>query len=104
MRVAEAIELCVRVVITGAAVPACDSCAGAELDHTEGDDRAGECVAMSAGADERVDIPRQIALRGHARRENKKAQENYDAHILSVCFTGLSGFSRLNPVNHANHA
>jgi len=38
------------------AVPACEACIRTELDHAEGNNSAGECVAVSAGADEWIDV------------------------------------------------
>ena len=77
---AEAVDNRIRVVITRTAVPAGESRVRAKLDHAEGDDRAGEGVAVSAGADEWVDVARWIALRGDVQRENKKAEKDYGAH------------------------
>jgi len=51
------------------------------LDHAEGDDRAGKCVAVPTGADEWVDVACEIALRGYLERKDEQAKKNYDAHL-----------------------
>jgi len=51
------------------------------LDHAEGDDRAGECVTVSTGADEWVDVARQISLRGDVQWKDEKAQKDDESHV-----------------------
>ena len=75
-------------MITRTAVPACESCVRAELDHAEGDERAGECVAVSPRADEWVDVATQIALRGDVEWEKKQVENNYGAHGLAWASQG----------------
>jgi len=67
MCVAETVDDRIGVVITGAAVPAGESCIGAELDHAERPRRARKRVTMTSRADKRVDVAREILLRRNLR-------------------------------------
>src|SRR5215510_1537310 len=69
MRVAEAVDRGVRVVITGTTIPAAESCIRTELDHAERNSRPRESMAVPAGADERIDVTREISLRVDLKRE-----------------------------------
>jgi hypothetical protein len=42
------------------------------LDHAERNDRARERVTMTARADERIDVPREISLRRDVCRQKKQ--------------------------------
>src|ERR1051325_9814403 len=62
MRVAEAVDGGIGVVITGTTIPAREPRVRTELDHAERNDRAGERMSVPARADERIDVAREIAL------------------------------------------
>ena len=54
MRVREAVDDVVGIVVARGAVPVVDAGVGGELDHPERYGRTGERVPVPAGADERV--------------------------------------------------
>ena len=60
MGVGEAHDAGVGDVITGAPVPVVVPGVGRELDGAEGDGCAGEAVAVTAGADARVDVLKRV--------------------------------------------
>ena len=76
MRVTESVDDRIGIVITGAAVPAGEPRVRAELDHAERNDRAGKRVTVSGGADERIDVTREICAERKLRRgkNNDKAK------------------------------
>ena len=80
MCVTEAVDGGVGVMIAGAAVPARESGVGAELDHAEGNGRAGKRVAVFSGADEGIDVAREILLREDGQRQ----QENQSDGIYKM--------------------
>ena len=71
MRVRETVNFRIRVVITGATIPTSEPSIWTELDHAERNDRAWERVAMSAGADEGIDVACEIALRDDLKWKQK---------------------------------
>ena len=77
----ESIDRRIGVVITRAAIPACESCVGTELDHAEGNDSARKRVTVSGGADEGINVTSEIALRIDVqRKEKKQANDQYKSH------------------------
>ena len=64
MRVREAVDDIVGVVVTGGAVPVVHAGVGGKLDHAEGDGRSRERVPVSARADERVDPAGEVTRLG----------------------------------------
>ena len=75
MRVAETVDDRVGVMITGAAIPTGEARIRAELDHAERPRGAGKRVTVAAGADERIDVPREILLRERQRRKQQQAKK-----------------------------
>ena len=86
MRVTEAVDDGIRVVITGAAVPAGQPRVRTELDHAERNNRARERVAVSAGADEWIDVAREIALGGYLRGDTSSSQTYKDQNAFARDF------------------
>src|SRR5262245_55104240 len=64
MRMTEAVNHRIGIVIPGATIPTREPRIRTELDHSERHDCARKRVAMSARANERIDVTREIALRG----------------------------------------
>ena len=62
MRVTEAVDSGIGIVITRTTVPACESRVRAELDHAVRNDRAGKRVPVTTGADEGIDVAREVSL------------------------------------------
>src|SRR6266550_1771492 len=75
MCMAEAIDNLIGVVIAGATIPAGQSCVGTELDHPKRQRCTGKCVAVSAGADERIDILRQVLLSRNSHRDKQQTEQ-----------------------------
>ena len=71
MRVTEAVDDRIGVVITGTAVPAGEPRVGAELDHAERPRRSRVSVTVAAGADKRIYITSQVLLRRDRRGRQK---------------------------------
>lgn len=81
MRVAKSVNDGVGVVIAGAAIPTGETSIGAELDHPVRNDRAGERVTVSPGTDQRIDVTREILLRGDLpRQKNKQTEDGESFH------------------------
>src|SRR5688500_17839604 len=67
MRVTEAVDYRVGIVIARTTVPTCESRVRTELDHAERHYRARESVTVTGGADEWVNVTCEILLREHLR-------------------------------------
>ncbi len=69
MRVTEPVDRRIRVVIARATIPACEPRVGTELDHPERNDRTRERMTMTTGADEWIDVAREITLPADVKRK-----------------------------------
>ena len=72
----ETVDDVVGVVITRAAVPSGQPRVRTQLHHAEGHCGAGECMAMSGGADEWIDVTREIPLGQHLKRQEQNRKAN----------------------------
>src|ERR1700752_3054549 len=80
MRVTEAVDDRIGVVITGAAVPTGETRVRTELDHAERARCTGIRVPMPGSADKRIYIASQILLRQQCDRQDQ--QESEDCQLL----------------------
>ena len=76
VRVAEAVENRIAVVITRTAVPAGQASVRAELDHPERNNRAGKRVTVPGCADEWIDVTRKVSLCVDLNRDNKQQKKD----------------------------
>ena len=91
--VAEAVNVLVRVVVSGAAVPVAGRGPGvrAQLDHAERPGGPGKGVAVEIGPDEGVHVLGVVLRRGGQAGEQQDGEKGYPSHIVRVFLWRLSG-------------